>query len=321
MSGIWELADLITPMAVRTAAHLRLADHLAEAPRTAPQLAGLTATDEDALTRLLAHLVHIGVLERSGDRYGLTALGDPLRDDHPDGFRAFADPASMIGRGDLAFVHLPHSVKTGEAAYPRLYGADFWTDAQVQADDYDRQMGLDISGDAPDVADAFDWGSLGHVVDVGGGDGTLLEFLLDRFPALTGQVFDQPATAATAARRLERFGDRASAVAGSFFDAVPAKAGGYLLTAIVHDWDDAHAVAILEKVAEAAGPGGRVFVVEKVTGDRVGTGMNLRILVYMKGKERGVTELAALGQAAGLDHVATHASGAMSVVEFRVPGA
>ncbi|WP_066365287.1 methyltransferase [Herbidospora mongoliensis] len=319
MPGIWELADLITPMAIRTAAHLRLADHLAKAPRAASDLAELTATDEDALTRLLAHLVHIGVLERSGDRYHLTDLGDPLRDDHPDGFRAFADPASMIGRGDLALIHLPHSVKTGEAAYPRLYGADFWADARAQAADYDHQMGLDVSADAPDIADAFDWGSLGHVVDVGGGDGTLLEVLLDRFPELTGQVFDQPATAATAARRLERFGPRASAVAGSFFEKVPAKAGGYLLTAIVHDWDEPKSIAILRTVAEAAGPGGRVFVIEKVTGDQVGTRMNLRILVYMTGKERGVTELAALGTTAGLDHVATHASGSMSVVEFRVP--
>ncbi|GAB1816989.1 methyltransferase [Herbidospora sp. RD11066] len=318
MPGIWELADLITPMAIRTAAHLRLADHLAKAPRTAPELAELTATDDDALTRLLAHLVHIGVLERSGDHYRLTELGEPLRDDHPDGFRAFADPASMIGRGDLALVHLPHSVKTGEAAYPKLYGADFWTDARTHAADYDHQMGLDVSGDAPDIAAAFDWASLGHVVDVGGGDGTLLEALLDRFPTLTGEVFDQPATAATAARRLARFGTRASATGGSFFERVPADAGGYLLTAIIHDWDDARSIEILRRVAEAAGPGGRVFVIEKVTGDQVNTRMNLRILVYMTGKERGVTELAVLGERAGLGHVATHASGGMSVVEFRV---
>ncbi len=124
-----------------------------------------------------------------------------------------------------------------------------------------------------------------------------LEFFSTVSPSFTGQVFDQPATAATGGPPPGAgFGPRASAVAGSFFDAGPAEGGRLSADRDRPRLGRPHAIAILGKVAEAAGPGGRVFVVEKVTGDQVSTGMNLRILVYMKGKERGVTELAALGE-------------------------
>jgi DNA-binding IclR family transcriptional regulator len=86
------MADLATPMAVRVAATLRIADHIMEGLRTAPELAEATGTDADALERVLRHLVTAGVLRRDqSDRYVLTAQGQALRDDHPAGMRAVLD--------------------------------------------------------------------------------------------------------------------------------------------------------------------------------------------------------------------------------------
>jgi O-methyltransferase len=111
---------------------------------------------------------------------------------------------------------------------------------------------------------------------------------------------------------------RADAVAGSFFDPLPKGAGGYLLCAVLHDWGDEPARAILRRCAEAAGTaGGRVFVVEKLaTETDPRTEMDLRVLAWFGGRERSVTELTALAAAAGLLVAAVHPAGATPVVEL-----
>ncbi|MGI8550969.1 MAG: methyltransferase [Dehalococcoidia bacterium] len=321
---LWALADLATPMAVRVAATLRIADQITWGLRTAPELAEAVNVDPDALDRVLRHLVTAGVLCR--DEYGgytLTARGDALRDDHPTGLRAMLDIERAIGRADLSFVRLLHSVRTGEPAFPVQFGRPFWDDLSADAArtaSYDAQMGFDAAAWARAVVPAYDWGSLGHLVDVGGGNGTLLAAMLVKHPALRGTVFDQQATAETARKALTAAGlaGRSTVVAGSFFDPLPPGAGGYLLMAILHDWDDDAARAILRRCAEAAGRGGAVFVVEKIgaDGESLRTGMDLRMLAYFGGRERGVAELTALAADAGLRLAAVHPAGDLAIVEL-----
>jgi len=73
------------------------------------------------------------------------------------------------------------------------------------------------------IVSAYDWGALGHVVDVGGGDGMLLIALLNEYPALRGTVVDLPETAETARKMLDAAGlaARADAVAGDYFAELP----------------------------------------------------------------------------------------------------
>ena len=324
--ALWSMADLVTPMAIRVAATLRLADHLAVQPRTAPELAEAVHADADALDRLLRHLVGVGLFRREASgSYALTPRGAHLRDDDPSGTRARLDIGGAIGRADLSFVQLLHSVRTGEAAFPQQFGRPFWLDLasdQARTASYDALMGVDVAEWAPPIVAAYDWGSLGHVIDVGGGNGTLLAALLHAHPALHGTVFDQPGTAAAARETLAAAGlaERSDVVAGSFFDPLPPGAGGYLLSAILHDWDDPAAGVILRRCAEAAGTGtgGKVFVVEKTGGDgeSPSTGMDLRMLAYFGGRERGVAALTALAAGSGLGVTAVHPAGDLSVVEF-----
>jgi hypothetical protein len=321
--AVHRMSDLITPMAVRVAATLRLADHLRGGAQTTAALADATGTNAGALERLLAHLATVGIVEHVDDSYALTGLGAALRADDPHRLRDVLAVDSPLGRAELATIHLLHSVRTGAASFPEQYGADFWSDLLVDPDRsaaYDADMGRDVDAWAPGIVEAYDWSGLGHVVDVGGGQGTLLAALLAANPELRGTVFDQPETAARAQAHLDAagLGDRADTVGGSFFDAVPAGAGGYVLTAIVHDWPDEPAAAILRRCAEAAGPDGRVIVIEKIGADGAipGSAMDLRLLVYMAGRERTVDELIALGTTAGLREVAVHRAGAIVLVEM-----
>jgi hypothetical protein len=325
--GLRAMADLATPMAVRVAATVRVADHIAAGRRTAAAIARAAGVHAGALDRVLRHLVTAGLLTRdAAGAYATTELGEQLRDDHPAGKRKWLDIGGGVGRGDLCFVELAHTVRTGEPAYPVRYGRSFWADLDgdpALSASFDALMGHHVETDAADIAQAYDWARLGHVVDVGGGSGTLLGVLLAAHPALTGTVVDLPGPASRARRRFVHNGlvSRGAAVPGSFFDPLPAGAGGYVLSAIIHDWDDEHAVAILRRCAEAAGDGGLVLVIEAVgaDGESADTAMDLRMLAYNGGRERGLTELCALADRAGLAMRAAYPVGRnsyMSIVEF-----
>ena len=106
---------------------------------------------------------------------------------------------------------------------------------------------------------AVAWRDGETVVDVGGGNGALLLELLSRRPGLRGIVFDLPETN----RDESVFDDRIQFVAGSFFERVP-PGDTYVLSAILHDWDDEHAAAILQTIRASAQPGARVLIGETV---------------------------------------------------------
>lgn len=322
---LWAMAHLGTPMAIRVAATLGIADHLGTGPRRGAELAGLVDADPDALERLLRYLSVRGILARdSAGRYTLTELGEPLRTGHPANLRPGLD-IDGVGRADLAFVQLLHSVRSGEAGYPRQYGRGFWEDLAadpVRRERFTAWMGSDMPARSPEILDAYDWGTLRQLVDVGGGSGALSIALLQRYPDLRALVVDLPETADDARKAVAAGGlaDRCEVVGGSFFDPLPSGAGGYLLSLVLHDWADGPARAILRRCAEAAaGTDARVFVVERTGADggTPHTGMDLRMLVLYGGKERSVAQVAALGADAGLDLAAVHPAGAFAIVELR----
>lgn len=321
---LWAMAHLGTPMAIRVAATLRIADHIAAGLSSAPELAAAAGVDPDALERLLRFLVVRGLFshdEAAG--YTLTELGEPLRSDHPAGLRSGLD-IEGVGRSELAFVHLLHSVRTGAAAFPKQFGVDFWQDLAadpVRRETFAGVMSSIVPARSADILSGYDWGSLGTLVDVGGGTGAMLIALLTHYPQLRGALVELADNAedARAALAVAGLGERSEVISGSFFDPLPAGAGGYLLSLIIHDWGDEPARHILRRCAEAAGTSGTVFVVERVRADSdsTHTGMDLRMLALFGGKERRIAELTALAHDAGLAVSAVHPAGAFSIVELR----
>nr|WP_236003639.1 methyltransferase [Nonomuraea antri] len=318
------LADLTVPMAIRTAAALRLADHVAGGADTAEALARASASDRDAVGRLMRHLIHAGVFARDGaGRYLLTALSECLRQAHPSAARLALDPGAALGRADLALVELPHAIRTGGPVYALRYGRPMWQDLADEvelAGSFDAFMAARIARSLPAIVAAHAWQELGSVLDAGGGNGALLIALLQAYPALTGVVLDQPGTVEAAAKNLAEagLGERARAVAGDFFGPLPAGAGGYLLHDILHDWNDADAARILTRCAEAAGERGSVFVIERTElTERFDTAMDLRMLAWFGGRQRTLPRLGEVAATAGLAIADVRPAGRSSVVELR----
>ena len=82
---------------------------------------------------------------------------------------------------------------------------------------------------------------------------------------LEAVLFDRPA-AVEAARAF--LGERASCVVGDFFEAVPAGADAYLLSRVLHDWDDEDALRILRVCRAAMSADARLLVVDAILPER-----------------------------------------------------
>ncbi|GAA1852150.1 hypothetical protein GCM10009687_18390 [Asanoa iriomotensis] len=249
------LADLVTPMAVRVAATLRLADLIAGGVSRVEDLASRSGTDRDALGRLLRHLAGHGVFaEPSPGEFALTDVSSLLRSDHPAGMRTAFALDEFGGRMDLAFTELLHTIRTGMPAWEAAFGTPYWDWLAAHPDmaaSFDASM---ASSTRTTAAGAIDWSGVRHLVDVGGGTGSLVAEVLRSNPDMRATLLDLPGTVARGRAFLAEQGlaDRCEFAGQSFFDPLPAGGDVYLLCAVLHDWPDEQATTILRRCAEAA---------------------------------------------------------------------
>jgi hypothetical protein len=318
-----------TTQAIGAAVQLGVVDHLAKQPRRLADLAKRTGSDPDALARLLRALVSIDICREEDGRYGLAPLGSLLREDAPGSIRWWA--LWCCGSQWALWGDLAASVKTGDSARVRTGGAPGY--AHLDRDPasalvFHRAMAGLTGRVGREVARVTNWRGARRVVDVGGGHGELLVALLAARPALEGIVFDLPHAAKGAAARLREAGlaMRCAVATGSFFEALPEGADAYLLKSILHNWDDAKALAILGQCRAAMGPGARLILVERVMPERPRGGRrdhaivrsDLNMLVSLGGRERTRREFAALLREAGFGRPTVKATATdYSVIEAR----
>lgn len=248
-------------------AKLGVPDQLADGPRSVDELAAECGADLRALHRTLSALAAAGLMLRTAPRtFALTPVTRLLCSDVK---RSSRDTAVMFGEEvHGAFGGILHTLRTGRPSFPELHGTAFYDylgDRPQAAATFHAAMG---TAAVPAALAHCDLDGLGTLVDVGGGEGGLLAAVLSRRPAARGVLVELPETIGHARNRLAAAGcaDRVDFVPGSFFDAdtVPPGADVYALSRVLHNWDDAEAVAILRRVREAIPPGGRLLVLERL---------------------------------------------------------
>ncbi|MBW4718759.1 methyltransferase [Saccharothrix obliqua] len=301
-----EALGYLYPAALRAAAEVGVADHLAGGPRAAAELAELTGTDADNLFRVLRLLATRGLFEQDErGRFRLTEAGDALRTDAPVSARSavlmLTDPTMWRPAGEMA-----RCLTGGGSAFDAIFGVPFFEhfarDAPTAAVFHDGMAAFSETENAP-IAACCDFPPNAVVVDVGGGHGGFLAAVLLARPDLKGVLHDEGHV--LAGHRLDVDGTRGrwSTAEGDFFAAVP-PGDVHVLKRILHDWTDDQCATVLRNCRRALRPGGRVLVIDAVLppGDvpHQGKALDLMMMASLVGRERTEEDFRALFASAGL---------------------
>ena len=293
---------------VHIAAKLGLADKLADGPKNAVELAGPLALHAPSLHRLMRTMASLGLLtEGERLRFSLTKLGEALKTDAPGSARStlLMTGSSWVGSG---FANLLHSLQTGRTGFEKAQGMPFFDYLAQHPEDASVFSGAMVGfhgAEPPAVAAAYDFSMFKTVVDVGGASGNMLAAILARHPEPRGLLFDRPHVVVDAEQLLKDNGvsDRVTVEAGDFFRSVPSGGDAYILSHILHDWNDDQCLTILGHCRKAMKPDGRLLIVEMVLppGDvpHPGKILDMVMLVLIGGQERTETEYASLLDKAG----------------------
>jgi hypothetical protein len=309
---------------VYAAARLGLADQLAAGPKDAAELAGSLRMHAPSLHRLMRTLAGLGILtERDAQRFALTPLGEALKTGAPGSARA-----TLLAFGGTfwhGWEEILYSLETGKTGFHKAFGMplfEYLGQHPADASYFNEAMVGFHGNEPPAVAQAYDFSGFESVVDVGGGTGNLLTAILSSHAGPRGVLFDRPyvvreAPALLAARGVDK---RVTIEAGDFFETVPAGGDAYVLSHVIHDWDEDRCLTILGHCRNAMKRDGRLLIVEMVlpAGDTPHPGkvLDIVMLVFPGGQERTEAEYASLLGKAGfrLNRVVPTAS-AVSVVE------
>jgi hypothetical protein len=298
---LWDfLRGAFTTKALAVVVDLGIPQALADGPRPAEELAHETGVDGDALHRVLRALASDSVFVET----------------EPGVFAHTEASKRLLGNGWPEFAHLfggvfyrsaadlDEAVRTGAPPFTKAFGTDFWSWLAEHPDEraiFDGAMGGERDTGAERLA-ALEWQDGETVVDVGGGNGSLLVELLGRRPGLRGIVLDLPETV----RDDDALGPEIEFVEGSFFERVP-EGDAYVLSGIIHDWDDEAATTILRTIASSARPGARVLATETViqAGNEPDGAkwLDLLMLTLAGGRERTEPQWRALLEGAGLEPI------------------
>jgi hypothetical protein len=251
------------------AAKLGIADLLHDGAKSCDELAHAVGAHPRALYRVLRALAGLGVFtETTEGHFALTPLGTLLQSGVPGSQRA-----SAIWWGEewqwRAYGALLYSVQTNRGAFEHVHGMPFYAymdQHAAAAACFNAWMMGATSLNAAAIATAYDFSRIATLIDVGGGQGMLLRTLLQTYPQMHGILFDLPTVIAGAREGIASAGlaSRCTLTAGDFFTEVPRGGDAYTLKQVIHNWDDARAIALLKNCRQAMAPEARLLLIEQI---------------------------------------------------------
>jgi hypothetical protein len=307
----WErLCELIWGCAIGQAIHvaveLGIPELLSAGPRSAEQLAVATGADPWTLETILRALAAFEVLSFADQQlYGLTRMGSLLLK---------SAPGPSAGEAGAFFETLYRPLgdllamtRTGDVAFDRVYGTSFYDHLAENpglADHFYHTMAANASQRYAGLSAICNISGVSRIIDVGGGDGSLLLQILDEHREIKGVVFDLPMVSDRAIARINALGmsDRCAFVAGDFRKSVPEGGDLYVLAQILNNWRDAEVLSILANCRGAMKAGARLLVLEPIyvpgRPSRWRTLVSLGVLAQRGGRTRSEAQLRSLFAAA-----------------------
>jgi ubiquinone/menaquinone biosynthesis C-methylase UbiE/predicted transcriptional regulator len=252
--------------ALFVAAKLGIADILSNGSKTAEELAKATGVNSRSIYHLMRMLISVGVFSlEDNEKFCLNSLGKHLLTGTSDSLRG-----TVMAMGDeiyQAWGNLLYGIKTGKTAFNHTFNKDIYSYLKQDSEaslNFNEWMKETTREWLLPVLEAYDFSEVKTLVDVGGGIGTLTAVILNANPKMQAILFDREDVVVGAQRVLEGAGvaDRCQIVGGNFFDAVLPEGDLYLISRVLLNWDDTHAIKILTNCYQAITVKDRLVVVD-----------------------------------------------------------
>jgi hypothetical protein len=301
LNGMW------LSYAVQAAAYYNLATLVGDGSKTTKELAQQTGTHDGWIYRLLRYLAANGVFAETEPRtFVNTDLSSSLRSDRDGSMYAMA---RMMGSDRLrrTWGLLESSIKTGVPAVEQLFGMKLYEYFQGHAEEeaiFDGAMKSFSTVVNRAIAMSYDFSRFQRVMDVGGGNGSLILTIQAQHPGIQGLLFERP----TVVKRIQ---DEAKGplpfevIAGDFFEGIPEGADVYLMKEVLHNWADDQCRTILQNCRNVMSPSSRIVLGEQLiipenNKGAFAKGLDLLMGLEQQGRERTREEFSSLMESAGL---------------------
>jgi hypothetical protein len=290
---------------IYVAAELGIADMVADGPKSIDELAHMSKVHAPSLYRVMRALAGVSIFtETSEKRFSLTPMAECLKTG------AMRSIALMFNSDwhDKAWENVLYSVRTGKAAFDKAHGMpifEWFRKHPRAAHIYHEANAIKAMTSHRAIIDAYDFSDIARLTDVGGGHGALMAEILGANPAMRGVVAELPSVVKEAREFIHNRGlqTRCEVVECDFFKEIPAGSEAYLMSHILHDWDDERCQRILANCHAAMKPGSTLLVVETVIppGNEFSVAklMDLEVLVMGGGRERTEAEFRDLFESSG----------------------
>jgi hypothetical protein len=251
-------------MPISLVARLGITDLLASGSHGIEKLAEATDTHAQSLYRIMRALAAIGIFhEDKAKHFSLTPLGECLKSDDLR-YQAILFHSEWH---DRAWSELEHAVKTGEAAFDNAFGKPVFkwlVENPIDAMIHSMAMASNLGPRTQAIIQSFDFGPYSLIVDVGAGNATLLASIATNNPEARCVAADLPHAAIEAEKTFNANGlsDRCLAESCDFMERVPADGDLYILSNVLHDWDDDSCQIILSNCRKAMQKDSKILIVE-----------------------------------------------------------
>jgi predicted transcriptional regulator len=303
-----------------TGVKIGIFDYLTTNPKEIDQISQDLNLDKTMTYRILRSLASLGFLKEdmNGHKFSITTLGELLKKDHPQTLQGVL----LLEEGPEHYQiwkHLPRMIKDGQQnAFLSEYGTNIFEYAAKNSE-YSKVFNDAMSSYSAmhttmvlEALNDYDFSSVKHICEIGGGQGHLSSYLHSKYNHLTGTILElEPIVNNQDSSWPHKMGlqERCKYIKGNMFEQVPSS-DLYMMKMILHDWNDDECIRILSNIHKSAHDRSRVFIIEHIVPDATTPHFSKLFDIHMMcattGRERTIEEYQSILTQSGWKHVQTH---------------